>query len=240
MKYMNDEISILLPVFERNQFLQLFLANVKSQTYDHTKLTVCIDECHSHDRPFIPNLNYIKQVLHPIKVDHRVYKSRSGIGEKRNRLVKNATTKYVQFFDSDDVYFPDAIKYNYNLLKQNDVSCVGSDKMLFSYVDDDFRLAGIDCGNKIHQIHEASLFFNRKWFNTTNKFTKRNTGEGKRLFEGINEKHVAISDIKNVMICICWSGNTVPKDHFKVETNEQYLSEDIREHLEKYCPFLFL
>ena len=235
---MNDEISILLPVYKRNEFLHLFLMNVKSQTYDHNKLTVCIDECES-DRPFIPNINYVKQVLHPIKVEHRVYKNRSGIGEKRNRLVKNARTKYVQFFDSDDFYFPHCLENNYNLLKENNVSCVGSDKMLFTYVDDNFRMSGINCGDKINLIHEASLFFDRKWFNSTNKFTKRNTGEGKRLFEGINPKYVAISDVKNVMICICHSHNTVPKDRFKVETNEQYLTDDVKEHLQKFAPHLF-
>ena len=235
---MNDEISILLPVYKRNEFLHLFLMNVKSQTYDHNKLTVCIDECES-DRPFIPNINYVKQVLHPIKVEHRVYKSRSGIGEKRNRLVKNARTKYVQFFDSDDFYFPHCLENNYNLLKENNVKCVGSDKMLFCYTDDNFRMSGINCGDKINLIHEASLFFDRKWFFSTNKFTKRNTGEGKRLFEGINPKYVAISDVKNVMICICHSHNTVPKDRFKVETNEQYLTDDVKEHLQKFAPHLF-
>ncbi len=235
---MNDEISILLPVFERNEFLNLFLMNVKSQTYDHNKLTLCIDECQS-DRPFIPNINYVKQVLHPIKVDHRVYKTRSGIGEKRNRLVKNAKTKYIQFFDSDDFYFPQAIEYNYNLLKNRNVKCVGSDAMLFTYTDDDFKMCGINCGGKIHLIHEATLFFDRKWFNTTNKFTRRNCGEGKRLFEGINEKQVAISDCREVMICICHKGNSVPKDHFKVESTEIRLPDDMKEHLMKYSPFLF-
>tara|TARA_R110002020_G_scaffold402399_1_gene612573 strand:+ start:1332 stop:2048 length:717 start_codon:yes stop_codon:yes gene_type:complete len=235
---MTDEISILLPVYRRNEFLHLFLMNVKSQTYDHNKLTLCIDECES-DTPFIPNIDYVKQVLHPIKVDHRVYNSRSGIGEKRNRLVKNAKTKYVQFMDSDDFYFPDAIQYNYNLLKSNNVKCVGSDKMLFTYMDDNCRMAGINCADQIHLIHEATLFFDRKWFHTTNKFTRRNCGEGKRLFEGINPKYVSISDVKNIMICICHKNNTVNKDRFKVETNEQYLSEDIKEHLQKFCPFLF-
>lgn len=233
-----DEISILLPVYQRNEFLHLFLMNVKSQTYDHDKLTVCIDECES-ERPFIPNINYVKQVLYPIKVDHRVYKTRSGIGEKRNRLIKNAKTKYVQFMDSDDLYFPDCLEYNIKLLKENNVKCVGSDKMLFTYTDDDFRMAGINCGDQIHLIHEATLFMDRKWFSTTNKFSRKNCGEGKRLFEGINPKYVAISDVKNVMICICHSNNTVPKDRFKIETNEQYLADDFKEHLEKFAPHLF-
>ena len=232
------EVSILLPVFRRNEFLHLFLANVKNQTYDHNRLTLCVDECES-DTPFIPNIEYVKQYLYPIKVDYKVYKNRSGIGEKRNRLVKNSKTKYVCFFDSDDLYYPDAILYNYTLLKERNVKCVGSDKMVFTYTDDNFRLSGINCGDKINLIHEATLFFDRKWFSTTNKFTRRSCGEGKRLFEGINEKYVAISDVKKVMMCICHSNNTVQKDRFKMETNEQYLPDDIQEYLKKLAPFLF-
>ena len=111
--------------------------------------------------------------------------------------------------------------------------------MVFTYTDDNFRLSGINCGDKINLIHEATLFFDRKWFSTTNKFTRRSCGEGKRLFEGINEKYVAISDVKKVMMCICHSNNTVQKDRFKMETNEQYLPDDIQEYLKKLAPFLF-
>ncbi len=235
---MEETISICVPVFRRNEFLHLFLSNCKLQTYDHKLITVCIDECES-DTPFIPNINYVKQFLHPMKVDYRVYKTRSGIGAKRNRLVKNCKTKYIQFFDSDDFYFPNAIEYNYNLLKNNQVRCVGSDKMLFTYINDNFRMCGINCGGKIHLIHEATLFFERKWFHTTNKFTRQNCGEGKRLFEGQTEKDVFISDACKVMICLCHDNNTVPKDRFKIESNEQYMDDNLKQHLQKVCPFLF-
>ncbi len=235
---MSETISICLPVYKRNEFLHLFIGNCKYQSYDHNLITVCIDECQS-DTPFIPNLNYVKQILHPMKVDYRVYKERSGIGQKRNRLVKNAKTKYIQFFDSDDLYFPEAIEYNIKLLKEKKVKCVGSDKMLFSYTDDNFKINSINCGDKISLIHEATLFFERKWFSSTNKFTKNSCGEGKRLFEGQTEKTVAISDCKRIMICLCHKGNTVNKDRFKVESNEQCLNGKFLEHLKVVCPHLF-
>lgn len=230
-----DTITICTPVFGRHEFLPLWLHNIKSQTYDHKLITVQIDECKS-DQPFITDLKEVQDYLAPMTVIHNVYNSRSGIGEKRNRLVKNSKTKYIAFFDSDDYYFPYSLEYDYKLLKDKKVKCVGSDKMLFCYVDDDFLLSGINCGDKIHLIHEATLFFERKWFHTTNKFQRKNCGEGKRLFEGISPKHVAISDIKNVMICICWEGNTVNKDQFKDHQRKQILDDSLKNDLIRLLP----
>lgn len=214
-----QDISILIPVYKRNRFLNLTLHNIKTQTYPHGKITVIIDECKSNE-PFITDISQVKNYLYPIKVIHNVYNSKSTIGEKRNRLVKNAKTKYVQFFDSDDIYKPDCLIYNYNILKEKNVKCVGSDKMIFCYVKDDFKMCAIDCNNKIHLIHEATLFFDRKWFNSTNKFKRNNEGEGKRFFEGLTSKNVFISDIDQVMICLVHDNNTIPKEHFKKDLKD--------------------
>lgn len=213
-----DEVSILIPVYKRHRFLPLTLNNIKSQNYPHGKLTVIIDECLSDD-PFIrdaEHLSYVIEYLKPIKVIHRVYPKRATIGEKRNRLIKTCNTKYCQFFDSDDLYKPNCILYNHALLKDHKVKCVGSDKMLFCYLKDGFKMSGIDCGDKIDKIHEATMFFDRKWFASTAKFAKNSMGEGRKMFQGLSRKLVYISDIKRVMVCLVHDDNTVKKDIFKV------------------------
>ncbi len=221
------EVSILIPVFQRHEFLNLTLYNIKSQNYPHTKLRVIIDECKSAE-PFVRGIeeyNDICQYLHPIPVIHNVYPVRSSIGAKRNRLIKTARTPYCQFFDTDDLYKPSAIKYNYELLHRQGVKCVGSDKMLFCYTRDNFGLCGINCGNQIPLIHEATLFFNRKWFASTSKFAKNSKGEGKRLLEGLSDKVVAISDVMKVMVCLVHETNTIDKEHFK--KNLTPMNEDL-------------
>jgi len=224
-------ITILTPVFKRNEFLQLWLLNIKNQTYPHEHLKVIVDECKS-DEPFIQDIEEVKEYLFPIQIEHNVYNSRSGIGEKRNRLIKSCSTPIFQFFDSDDLYFPECVKYNYELMQAEKVSCVGSDKMVFSYVNDDYKLSGIDCGNKISLIHEATIMAKKKWFMSSNKFQKRNCGEGKRLFEGQTNKHVAISDVRHVMLCLVHDGNTVAKDSFKDEDTDKRLNSNIIELLD--------
>ena len=211
-----EEVSILIPVYKRHEFLALTLQNIKMQEYPHGKLTVVIDECLS-DEPFIRDgeLGSVIKYLHPINVIHHVYQQRATIGEKRNRLVKMSHTKYCQFFDSDDLYKPSCISYNHGLLKEKRVKCVGSDKMLFCYLLDGFKMSGINCGGKINLIHEATMFFDRKWFASTAKFERNSMGEGRRLFEGLTSKLVHISDIHRIMICLVHNTNTVPKDIFK-------------------------
>ena len=226
-----EDITILTPVYKRNEFLQLWLMNIKNQSYSHKHLKVIVDECKS-DEPFIRNIEEVKQYLSPIQIEYKVYNSRSGIGEKRNRLIKSCKTPIFQFFDSDDLYFSECVKYNYELMQKNKVQCVGSDKMVFAYVHDDYKLCGIDCGNKLSLIHEATIMARKKWFNTTNKFQRRNCGEGKRLFEGMTKKQVAISDVKYVMCCLCHDGNTVPKDQFKNEDTDKTLDTNLTDFLD--------
>ena len=221
------EVSILIPVYQRHEFLNLTLYNVKSQDYPHTKLRLIIDECLS-EKPFINGPEEYRQIcdyLHPIPVIHNVYRERSTIGEKRNRLVKSARTQYCQFFDSDDLYKSTAISYNYKRLKDKSVKCVGSDKMIFCYTKNDFQMSGINCGNRISHIHEATIFFNRKWFASTSKFARNSKGEGARLFEGLKSNVVAISDITKIMICLVHDDNTVKKDIFK--KNLTPMNEDV-------------
>lgn len=230
------EVSICIPVYERNEFLYLTLSNIKRQTYPQDKLTVIIDECKSNN-PFITDISQVRQYLHPIKLIHKVYNSRSGIGEKRNRLVKTAQTKYIQFFDTDDFYFNKCIQYNYESLIQNKVKCCGSNKMSFCYIDDKFKLSAIDCGDIVDLIHEATLFMDKKWFQTTNKFSRFHNGEGRRLFEGVNKKYIHITDVNNVMICLVHKSNTVSKEQFspdviyKETDTIKYLDDDLQEYL---------
>ena len=223
------EVSILIPTYKRSKFFDLTFYNIKTQTYPHNKLTVIIDECKSEE-PFIPcHIAELKKALHPINLIYNVYEKRSTIGNKRNRLVKTATTPYIQFMDTDDIYRPDCIFYNYNLLKDNRVKCVGSDKMIFSYVKDNFKMCAIDCNNEISLIHEATLFFDRKWFKTTNKFNNTSRAEGGKFLSGMTDKLVTISDINKVMICLVHNNNTINKERFKEDLIDCLTPEEIKQ-----------
>jgi len=221
------DITILTPVYKRNNFLQLWLYNIKNQNYNHNNLQVIIDECES-DEPFIEDMNFVKSFLHPIKV-YRVVKHRRSIGEKRNHLIKLCKTKVFAFMDSDDIYLPTYISYSYDMMKKNNVKLVGSDQMAFTFPKENYKITFINCGGNPKMIHEATLMCDKKFFNSTCKFKKSSQGEGQNIFQGLKKKNVFITDIRRLMICIVHSSNTIDKSRFSDSKYESgiHLEEDI-------------
>ena len=104
------EMTILIPVYERHEFLPLVMINIKNQEYPQEKLKVIILECES-ENPFIDNLDYFRDAMAPIQVTHMNSTRRMEIGEKRNLLIKSCNTKYFAFMDSDDLYLPTYLIY---------------------------------------------------------------------------------------------------------------------------------
>ena len=230
-----DDITILVPVWNRENFLPLLLMNLKSQDYPHEHLRLLIvDDTENPDERFIKNLNEVKQMLHPIKVEYITGKKRRTIGKKRNDLIKACKTKIFMFFDSDDVYLPSAVSYSYTVLKQNKFGCVGSDKMIFCMTDKDFAVHAIDCGNTKRLIHEATIMGTIKWWRASCKFSDGSRGEGANLFAG-HESKVGITDVSKVMICVQHGENTIDKLQFAKDENKLKIeiSDDLKNVLTK-------
>lgn len=214
-----DNISILIPTFNRKKFLPLIIRNILNQTYPHDKLELVIDDDADKSSEKLldkENLEKLKVVLHPIKIKYIDNKPKRSIGKKRDDLIKSASHKIVVFMDDDDLYFPSYIQYSYETLKKEKVGCVGSNKMLFTMSDDDFKTYKIDCGDKKHLIHEATLMMTKKFYRASCGFADSSQGEGNDIFYGM-ERNVFITDILMIMCCIQHSGNTIDKLQFQKE-----------------------
>ena len=231
------EITILMPVWKRSEFLPLVVMNLKSQNYPHKRLRLLIDDdTENPDERFITNdkvLKEVKEALHPIKVDYITGKKRRSIGKKRNDLIKACETKIWMFFDSDDIYLPTAVSYSYSVLKSNKYGACGSDKMIFCMTDKDYAVHAIDCGNNKRLIHEGCLMGTKKWWRASCKFSDGSRGEGANLFVG-NESKVAITDVSKVMICVQHGENTIDKLQFAKDENKLkiQISDDLKQILD--------
>lgn len=212
-----EEITVLVPTWNRSKFLPLFLMNLKCQDYPHHLLKLIIDD--DGTEKFIQDIDEVRRILHPIEVQYIKDKPRRSIGKKRNDLVKECKTKIFCFLDDDDVYFPTYISHSYQVLKENKAGCVGSDKMVFCMTDRNFDLHAIDCGNRAVMIHEATMMMTKKWYKASCKFGNNSQGEGKNIFAG-HEKTVAFTDIMKVMCCVQHGSNTVNKLQFAKEDNK--------------------
>jgi glycosyltransferase involved in cell wall biosynthesis len=221
-----DQISILVPTFNRHKFLPLFLMNLKSQSYPHQLLTIIIDD--DGDDKFIKDIPEFEELIKPMKLKYICNKPRRTIGKKRDDLIKECQTKIFAFMDDDDIYFPSYISHSYQVMKNKKAGCVGSDKMLFCMTDRDYAVHAIDCGNTKKLIHEATLMMTKKYYRASCKFSNNSQGEGANIFIG-HEHSVSFTDINQIMCCVQHGDNTVNKLQFAKENNKLpvELSEDM-------------
>lgn len=209
-----SNISILIPTYNRRNFYPLIVRNLKCQDYDHEKLEVIIDD----DSPIKLNkeeLSQLQMAIYPIKLIYLKYPHKRSIGEKRNNLVKNAKNKIVCFMDTDDFYQSTYISHSYQVLKETGAGCVGSNKLFMfypPYTNDSMYF--LTCGDKKELIHECTIMFTKKWFNSSQKFKKNNIGEGKNLFLN-NTNNVEFTDPAKIMFQLCHDNNTIDKNDFK-------------------------
>lgn len=208
----NDCISILTPTYNRRQFLPLILYNIKCQTYDHSKLEWFIYD----DGPesfFTPeSLESAKKTLHPIKIKYYYDSNKKSIGFKRNYLAKNASYKIMAMMDDDDIYFSSYITKYFSLMKEKKVGLVGSPEMLFIYPKLNYHISFIKCIAE-RQIHEATMMFTKKYYNSMPGFNDGSRGEGAKMID-FNEKNVFMASVSDCMICVSHKSNTISKDRF--------------------------
>ncbi len=116
---MNCKISVIIPCYNAEKYLDRCIKSVINQTYRNLEL-ICIDDC---------STDSTNSILHSYKsLDSRVkvYKNNHNIGlsATRNRGLKYCTGKYVFFLDSDDSITNDAFEQLSNFSKDKNLDIV--------------------------------------------------------------------------------------------------------------------
>ena len=228
-------VSVLIPTYERRNFIPLIYNNLVKTLYPKNKLEVVIFD--DGKNPLFLNKEEVEGFSKNIGINVNYIYDKSKhltIGEKRNKLVKLSKFKICINMDDDDIYFPQYIPYSVKLLKKNKVGIVGSPEMIFTYPHYDFKISYIKCGAK-RQAHEATFCYTKKHFKQMGGYVKKGLGEGSKLID-YNEKNSLMSDITNCMVCVCHKNNTCDKEQFKEENNkviELELPDDYKELIKK-------
>ncbi len=238
-------VSVLTPVYNRNKWLPLMIANVCHFDYDKNKLEWFILDSKDGDEDIKlfnneEEIKIVREIIAPIKLKYVYVDRKMTIAEKRSYLTKHMSHKWFANVDSDDLYFDQYLKYSINLCRENKVQLCGSAQMIFCWTHRDFEISAIEC-SAVRQIHEATMVGTKKYVASMNYYTKNDTkGEGSSLIDG-NENNVMKSECKECMMCICHNRNTCNKDtfiganvqDFKAEgTKLEILKEIMKEEIE--------
>lgn len=130
----NDLVSIIVPVYNSEKFLEEAIKSILEQTYKNWELILINDA--STDE----SINIIKKFA---KEDKRItyieLEKNSGTAVARNKGIEKATGKYIAFLDSDDWWEKEKLYKQVDFMKQN--NC-GFSFTAFQYAIKDGREKG--------------------------------------------------------------------------------------------------
>lgn len=115
---MTAEISIIMPVYNSEKFLQKALQSAAEQTFKNIEV-LCVDNASKDGSPEI-----IKEFAAKYPNFHYLYKEGGMAGGARNEGLKHAKGKYVLFFDSDDILRSDACEILYKKAEEKKADIV--------------------------------------------------------------------------------------------------------------------
>lgn len=200
-------VSICIPSYNRKNFEKLIEHNINIQTYYNIQEIVILDD--GVDEPLCIKTKY------PIKY-YRV--NRCSIGDKRNALVRLATSEYIAFMDTDDMY-DDYIAYSMFEMLSNDKTIAGSADMNMYHKGQFYKQRCMF----LHYLNEATLVFKKS---VVGCFGSSNANEA-IPFLSLNLKNIIETNIDRVMCCVAHKDNTIDKTQW---LNEPFKSNELPQY----------
>lgn len=117
----NTLITVVVPVYQVEQYLMRCIDSIRNQTYKNLEI-ILVDDGSKDKSPSICD-EYVEKDTR-IQVIH---KENGGLSSARNAGIEQATGEYIIFIDSDDMIHPKMIEELYNLLQDtnSDIAICG-------------------------------------------------------------------------------------------------------------------
>jgi glycosyltransferase involved in cell wall biosynthesis len=112
-------ISIILPTYNRAQFLPRAIKSILNQTYSNWELII-IDDGSTDNTEYI-----VKKFLKDKRIKYFKEKKNLGGSEARNIGIKKSTGNYITFLDSDDEYLKNKIEEQLTFFNKSDNKNLG-------------------------------------------------------------------------------------------------------------------
>ena len=116
---MESLISVVIPIYNTEKFLERCIKSVMSQTYKNIEIILVDDGSTDNSREICERFALLDN---RITVYHKV---NGGLSDARNFGVEHTKGEYITFVDSDDFIAPNYVSYLYTILFDNnaDISC---------------------------------------------------------------------------------------------------------------------
>jgi glycosyltransferase involved in cell wall biosynthesis len=122
-------VSVIVPFFNSERFIQETIASVFAQTYDRWELLLVDDG--STDRSQTIAKNFEREYPDRIRYLQHANRQNHGCSASRNLGIDNARGEYIAFLDADDVWLPDKLSRQVNILESQPAAAMVYCKYLF-------------------------------------------------------------------------------------------------------------
>lgn len=109
-----DKVSVVMPVYNRERYLAAAVESVLSQTYENFELIIVDDG--SLDSSVSIAQKYRSMYQDKIRI---LTQSNQGPSVARNNAIRQSSGDHIAFIDSDDLWSPDKLASQVNLLKRH-------------------------------------------------------------------------------------------------------------------------
>lgn len=116
---MNDKVSVIVPVYKVEQYLDKCVESIVNQTYKNLEI-ILVDDGSPDNCPSLCDA-WSKKDCRIIVI----HKENGGLASARNAGLDIATGNYISFIDSDDYIDKDLYLDNLKIFKESDVDIVG-------------------------------------------------------------------------------------------------------------------
>ena len=223
--YMRSEISIIMPIGNKIQYLYDTLQSVKNQTFEAFEI-ICIDDATNDGS---------SEVLEKIAESDSRFKvirleEKQGAGWCRNKGFGLAKAPFVIFLDADDLFEKDLLEHMYKKIKETSADIVLVEYEYFNESIED-TLANAPLYKINHYNNPVSIenlsdyFFIKKWrLHPWDKLYHRNfLLENKIEFQDIEAANDVYFSAMSAILAdkIAYVDTTRPLVHYRVNTTSQ-------------------
>jgi len=219
---MRPFVSLVTPTYNRRRFIPSLIRMIQQQTYPREKMEWIVfddgqeevQDLFEAQRDSLPTLRFIHS------------EDKCTLGEKRNKLNKEAAGEIIIAFDDDDFYFPERVQETVQALLDNPtVDLAGSSEVYMFFTD-------------TKEIYKVGPYFSTHATNGTMAWRKRYAlsrrydenvafAEEKSFLEQYKNPLIQLDPMK-VMLVISHTDNTFDKTELRKANNPMIKRTDLQ------------
>ena len=111
-----DLVSVIIPYYKKKKFIVKSVESVINQTYKNIEIII-VDDNESEDEYSRITQKLLKELIDSKKIIYVKHNTNKGISAARNTGIKNSKGEYIAFLDSDDVWLPNKLEHQINIIK---------------------------------------------------------------------------------------------------------------------------